>query len=218
MRSELVIFDCDGTLVDSAAMILGSMTAAFTEMDHAPPSGDAIRSIIGLSLDRAVRHLAPELESGEHDNLVAAYKTAFSQFRTNRTHEEPLYAGIAELIDAVEASGAQMAIATGKSMRGMRQLIETHGFAGRFVSVQTADGNPSKPHPEMLYKALADAGVQASSAIMVGDTTFDIEMARAAGVVPVGVAWGFHPTSALEAAGARSIAADADELRRALGL
>jgi phosphoglycolate phosphatase len=210
---EVVVFDCDGTLVDSGAMIVAAMERAFALSDRAPPDATAIRHIIGLSLDEAVRALAPGEAVEVQAALARRYRTAFAALRTDPRFDEPLFPGIGELLVDLDGGSRRLAIATGKSRRGVDHLLGKHGLAGRFVSVQTADGNPSKPHPAMLLQAIAEAGGRPDEACMIGDTTYDMEMATLAGVAAIGVGWGHHTADQLTAAGARAVARDATALR-----
>jgi len=214
---KLAIFDVDGTLVDSQAMIAASLTAAFKAEGLVVPERSRMMSIVGLSLVDAMAVLAPEHEVAAHDRLAAAYKEAFWQHRAEGQHTETLFPGAEELLAKLRARGeVALGIATGKSRRGVAHLIEKHGWEGWFSTVQTSDDHPSKPHPSMVVTALAETAVEPAAAIMIGDTSFDIAMARAAGVGAAGVSWGNHPTAELLTAGAHSIANDFKELERNL--
>jgi phosphoglycolate phosphatase len=210
---KLAIFDVDGTLVDSQAMIAASLTAAFTAEGLAVPERSRMMSIVGLSLVDAMAALAPDHGAAGHERLAAAYKEAFWQHRARGEHTEELFPGAHELLVKLRARGdVALGIATGKSRRGVAHLIEKHGYDGWFATVQTSDDHPSKPHPSMIITALAETGANPASAIMIGDTTFDIAMARAAGVGAAGVAWGNHPVADLTAAGTHTISNDFKEL------
>jgi phosphoglycolate phosphatase len=209
---RLAVFDCDGTLVDGQAPICNSMETAFASAGLPAPERHAIRRIVGLSLPQAVRLLAPEAEEERRRHAVEAYKEAFRACRLDGTLEEPLFDGIAEAIAGLAGRGWTLGVATGKSDRGLTSCLATHGLAERFVTLQTADRHPSKPHPAMLEAALAEAGALADDAVMIGDTTFDMEMARAAGVRAVGVAWGYHSEDELREAGAALVASHPAEL------
>ena len=210
--NRLAIFDCDGTLVDSQHNICAAMAECFGAAGLAPPPHAQTRRVVGLSLIEAMRAMLPDAEPDFHAALAEDYKRAFQAMRARGLDEEPLYEGIAELIDALAADGWLLAVATGKSDRGLKLCLEHHGLGGRFVSLQTADRHPSKPHPSMILTAMAEVGGRAEDTVMIGDTTFDIEMARAAGVGAIGVGWGYHPTVALEAAGAHLIVDRCQEL------
>lgn len=212
MTVRLAVFDCDGTLVDGQAAVCEAMEAAFTFAGLACPPRPLIRRIVGLSLPQAVRHLAPDAAEEHRQMAVEAYKDAFRSARTSGQLEEPLFDGIAELIDRLAGQGWVLGIATGKSDRGLAACLAGHGLAGRFVTLQTADRHPSKPHPAMLEAALLEAGATPADAVMIGDTTFDINMARAAGVRAIGVDWGYHTPQELRQAGAETVVTSAAQL------
>ena len=214
---KLAIFDVDGTLVDSQAMIAASLTAAFRAEGVTVPERSRMMSIVGLSLVDAMAVLAPGQEAVGHERLAAAYKEAFWQHRANGEHTETLFPGAEELLVKLRARGdTALGIATGKSRRGVAHLIEKHGWEGWFATVQTSDDHPSKPHPSMITMALNETATAATQTIMIGDTSYDIAMARAAGVWAAGVAWGNHPPAELTPAGAHSIANNFTELERQL--
>ncbi|UOR09769.1 HAD hydrolase-like protein [Qipengyuania flava] len=210
--SRLVVFDCDGTLVDGQAAICQTMEAAFASTGLVAPERNMVRRMVGLSLPYALRELAPDASDEQRHAVVEAYKTGFRDLRLSGALREPLYDGIAGLIDELSGEGWQLAVATGKSDRGLHACLDTHGIRHRFVSLQTADRHPSKPHPAMLEAALFEAAVQPGDAVMIGDTSFDMEMAVAAGVRAIGVAWGYHEAHELRAAGAVAVAQTAEEL------
>jgi phosphoglycolate phosphatase len=202
MTVRLAIFDVDGTLVDSQATIVGCMQAAFAAEGLPAPTPEAVRRIVGLTLPIATAELLGEPDPARAGRLAERYKEAFFAARARPDFEEPLFPGAREVLDRLLAEGWLLGVATGKAMRGLQAVLERHGLEGRFATLQTADLHPSKPHPAMLEAALAATGCRPEAAFMVGDTTFDILMARAAGVAPIGVAWGNHPPDELEAAGA----------------
>ena len=210
--SRLVVFDCDGTLVDGQAAICETMELAFRNTGLAAPERNKVRRIVGLSLPFALRELAPDATDDERHAVVEAYKAGYRELRLSGALREPLYAGIAALIDELDAEGRLLGVATGKSDRGLHACLDTHGIKHRFVSLQTADRHPSKPHPAMLEAALGDAGVAPADAVMIGDTSFDMEMAQAAGVRAIGVAWGYHEPRELLDAGASAGAETAQQL------
>lgn len=214
---KLAIFDVDGTLVDSSALIAASLTSAFTAEGLVVPERQRMMSIVGLSLLDAMKALAPEEDHPAHERLGAAYKQAFWEHRAKGNHTEDLFDGALELLHKLRArDDVLLGIATGKSRRGVDHLVEKHGFEGWFVTIQTSDNNPSKPHPSMLVTALAETGLEASAAIMIGDTSYDIAMARAAGVGAAGVSWGNHDPAELVKAGAHTISNDFNELEQHL--
>ena len=212
---KLVVFDVDGTLIDSQQMIVSSMNAGFDAagLPHLPR--EAILSIVGLSLPVSVATLVPDASPAEQDRVVDGYRAAYLAARMHL--ESPLYPGAQDCLDALSArDDVALAIATGKARRGLDALIENHGWQRLFVSRQTSDYHPSKPHPAMLEAALYEAGVDAAHACMVGDTEFDIAMGVAAGMPAFGVSWGYHPPARLFAAGAVTVAPDYPALTRAL--
>jgi phosphoglycolate phosphatase len=144
------------------------------------------------------------------------YRSSYRARREEGLVDEPLYDGIADLLAALHRDGWHLAVATGKSDRGLAACLATHGIADLFVSLQTADRHPSKPHPAMLEAALVEAGAQPHQAVMIGDTSFDMLMARSAGVRAVGVSWGYHAPHELLASGALSVADSAAALAAAL--
>ena len=215
--TRLAVFDCDGTLVDSQADVCHAMGEAFAQSALPAPDMNEVRRMVGLSLPVAVRRLMPDLTEEKAAELVAAYKQAFFARRQAGSLNEPLYDGMEDLLRDLHADGWLLAVATGKSQRGLTACLETHGISDLFVSLQTADGHPSKPHPAMLETALAQAGVNAEEAVMVGDTSFDMEMACNASVRAIGVAWGYHAPDELVQYGAAEIARDMTHLKEILG-
>lgn len=214
---KLAIFDCDGTLVDSQANICLAMEHAFDEARITPPSRHATRRIVGLSLVEAMRMLLPDAEAQVHVDMAERYKASYLILRNNGLEHEPLYDGIAALLSSMDESGWLLGVATGKSDRGLERCLDHHGIKGLFVTLQTADRHPSKPHPAMVYQALADAGVEAKDSVVIGDTVYDIHMGKAAGARTIGVNWGYHPVDELRGAGADAIAESMDELEALLG-
>ena len=215
---RLAIFDCDGTLVDSQHGICASMDAAFATEGLVSPGRAATLSIVGLSLAEAVASLLPEHDAALRRRIVEAYKSDFHARRHMGQCEHSLFTGIAALLDALDDAGWLMGVATGNSDRGLAHTLEAHGLECRFVTLQTADRHPSKPHPAMIEAALAEAGVNRDAAIMIGDTSFDMAMARSAGVRALGVGWGYHRPDMLRSAGAHSVAMDSAELAHHIGL
>ena len=215
---KLVIFDCDGTLVDSQHNIVAAMSQAIGEAGLPAVPRAAILSMVGLSLPLAIARLLPEVGPDLHARVTEGYRGAFGILRRDPAHHEPLYDGIAELLDTLSRrDDVLLGIATGKSVRGVTALLERMDLGRHFVTIQTADTNPSKPDPAMLLAAMTEAGVDAGDTVMIGDTTFDIEMARFAEVAPLGVGWGYHPPADLQEAGALSVSRDAGELGLAIG-
>lgn len=211
--NRLALFDCDGTLVDSQANICLAMEQAFADAALVAPPRAAIRRIVGLSLVEAIETLLPDAEPALHRQLAAAYKQTFFTLRTNgEMAPEPLFHGIAQALERLSADGWLLGVATGKSDRGLAHILQVHGLTDAFVTLQTADRHPSKPHPAMVRAALAEAGAAPETTVMIGDTSFDMAMGRAAGTRALGVAWGYHPPADLIAAGAHAVADTADQI------
>ena len=204
--NRLAIFDCDGTLVDSQHNICLAMEDSFQRSGLAPPEREAIRRIVGLSLLEAVQALAPEAHPDLHMQLGEDYKTAFQRLRGRGLVDEPLFEGITDALSTLVEDGWLLGVATGKSDRGLALCLDHHGIGRHFVTLQTADRHPSKPHPSMIQQAMAEAGAGPETTMMIGDTAYDIGMARAAGVTAVGVAWGYHDETELFAEGAHHVA------------
>lgn len=218
-RLALVIFDMDGTLVDSQAHIHASMQAAFRAEGLTPPDRPTTLGIVGLSLPQAIALLAPGEGAARVARLVEGYKQAYADLRSSagEAAASPLYPGALAALDRLGARDeVLLGVATGKSRRGLDHVLETHGLRRHFVTTQVADDHPSKPHPSMIQAALAETGTDPARAVMVGDTSYDMEMGRAAGIRCIGVAWGYHPEVQLRAAGAHEIVTDFPALEAAL--
>lgn len=204
---KLIVFDVDGTLVDSQHHIHAAMTEAFEEAGLTAPTLAEVHRVIGLSLPVALAQVRPGLAAAAVDRIVQGYK---GSFRAKRLRDDaPLFPGARDCLRALAARGDLiLGVATGKGRRGLDAMLEHHGLTRFFDTLQCADDHPSKPHPGMVLAAMDAAGTGPRATMMVGDTTFDVEMARAAGARPVGVGWGYHPADALHAAGAAAIAPD----------
>ena len=218
---DLIIFDLDGTLINSEAIILEAQYETFKRCGRVHPGREAGLGIVGLTLDIAMAQLAGLVEPD--DVLTETYRQVFSGMRvraeTDPSLDEPLFAGVAEtLAELKRQSGLKLGIATGKSRKGAEFIVARHGWQGLFDTVQSADDAPSKPHPGMIQRAMAETGAAPARTAMVGDSSFDIEMAVAAGVVPVAVSWGFQPVEKLVTLGARYVLREFPELPAALGL
>lgn len=208
---KLVVFDVDGTLVDSQHLIVAAQGQAFAENGLPAPARRDALSVVGLSLPQAFRRLVGE--DGPIAELSESYKRAYNRLRVDPDYEEPLFPGMAGLMATLHARpDVLLGLATGKSRRGVDRLVEHHGWSGWFATTQSADDAPSKPDPTMLLQAMAEAGCGPESTVMIGDTTFDIGMAVAAGAAAVGVTWGYHPTGALYGAGAVAVVETAGAL------
>ncbi|PTQ12816.1 haloacid dehalogenase [Sphingomonas oleivorans] len=206
MSNRLAIFDCDGTLVDSQHNICTAMQQGFVAAGLTPPSREATLNIVGLSLVEAMQALLPDADPDLHVALGDHYKRAFTDLRAGGLVHEPLFEGMADALDALDRAGWLLGVATGKSDRGLGLCLDHHGLKQRFATLQTADRHPSKPHPSMIHQAMADAGADPQSTVMIGDTSYDIAMAKAAGVTAIGVAWGYHRPAELYAEGADLVA------------
>lgn len=204
--TKLAIFDCDGTLVDSGATIHRALAETFELHGIAIPPPCESRKVIGLSLTQAMSALVPAAAEADHVRLAETYKGCFHRARQEGRVEEPLFDGILDLLDTLESEGWLLAVATGKSDRGLRLCLESHGLHARFISLQTADRHPSKPSPQMALTAMTDAGAPPERTIVVGDTSFDMGMAASAGAIGIGAAWGYHEPQELLAAGATAVA------------
>lgn len=208
---NLVIFDLDGTLINSEAIILEAQFETFARCGLKHPGREAGLGIVGLTLDIALMRLAG-LERPD-DVLTETYRQVFGAMRLQAESDpklaEPLFPGVAEMLaELSRRPDTVLGIATGKSRRGADYIIERHGWGGLFATTQTADDAASKPHPEMILRAMRETGAQPGATLMIGDSNFDMEMAVAAGVAPVAVSWGFQSVPALKAAGAAHVIED----------
>lgn len=201
----LAVFDCDGTLVDSQHNIVAAMSEAWQSFGLQPVTGSAVRRVVGLPLVDAIAVLFPEGERTDHIALSDLYKDAFRTLRQKSDHSEPLYPGAVEALDNLEAAGVLLGVATGKSRRGLVETLDRHGLARRFAVLKTADDAPGKPNPDMLLAAMEETGASPQTTVMIGDTVFDIEMARNAEISAIGVSWGYHDPVELVSAGAIEI-------------
>ena len=204
---KLIVFDMDGTLVDSLASIKAAMVSAFGAVGRPAPDPKAVSRIVGLSLPEAMDRLCPGLDEAALDQLVEAYKASFkSRAEGGQDRKSGLYPGTLEALERLAARDeVLLGIATGKSRRGLDRVLDEHGLTHFFVTTQAADDPPSKPHPSMLFQTMKDSGAEARNAIMVGDTSFDMEMGQAAGFATLAVDWGYHPREMLEPIATRMI-------------
>ncbi len=213
----LVVFDVDGTLVDSQHHILAAMRFAFGSAGLPLPERETALGVVGLSLPQAMAALVPHLGPAEVEALVAHYRTSFIEQRAGIDGVPPLYPGARAALERLAAQPATLiGVATGKARRGLDHILAAHGLAHLVTTAQTADDHPSKPHPSMLIAALSATGVEPSRAVMVGDTEFDVAMGRAAGMATIGVAWGYHRPERLRDAGADAVIESFDALDAAL--
>ena len=208
---KLVIFDVDGTLVDSQDFIVEAQTRAFAAHGMVAPSRDKMLSIVGLSLVQAFIELTGDADKAV--TLAQAYRDAWQVMRLDPAYADSLYAGAREAVELLaQRDDVLLGVATGKSVKGVHHMFDEHGWHQHFVTVQTSDHHPSKPHPSMILAALGETGIAPVDTVMIGDTAFDMEMARAAGVRRIGVTWGYHDASRLTAGGAEHLVADYPEL------
>jgi phosphoglycolate phosphatase len=213
-RLKLIIFDCDGTLVDSQHMICAAMQRAYDAHGLVCPPRERVLSIVGLSLREAFERLSGGASGFPIDGLIERYKEAFFELRHSPEHQEPLYPGARQAVTTLSArEEVLLGIATGKSQRGVRAILTHHDLLEHFATIKTADDAPSKPHPGMILEAMREAGAEPQDTIMIGDTSYDMEMARAAGVHAIGVSWGYHPPTLLERSGAHTVVSGFAELQ-----
>lgn len=203
---RLIVFDFDGTLVDSQAAIVQAMAEGFVSADLPAPGAASVRRVIGLKLEVAIAALLPDGgDARACAEIARGYREAFFTLRTRPDHHEPMFPRARETLAALDQGDVLLGIATGKARRGLLASLERHGIAHHFVTLQTADDGPGKPHPTILRQAMREAGVEAEETVMIGDTVFDMDMAGRAGVAALGVAWGYHAPPELTAAGAARI-------------
>ena len=216
---RLILFDCDGTLVDSQHMIFAAMNRAFGELGLPGRPRHAVLGIIGLSLPEAINRLVEDAERDAVPALCEGYRQAFGALRSGPSVPEPMFDGARDMILSLcEYDHVLLGIVTGKSQRGVRVFLDREQLHECFVTIQTADDAPSKPHPGMIERALSETGADAAQTVVIGDTTFDMRMARNAGVRGIGVDWGYHDGGALIEAGASALAEDFAQLSDLLGI
>ncbi len=212
---RLAVFDCDGTMVDSQHSIVSAMNTAFAAKGVGKPSAESVRRVIGLPLVEAIAILLPEVDSAVHHELREGYRDAYSTARKKGLINDPLFPGLVETLDIFEDMKWILGVATGKSRPGLENTLRTHDLHDRFVTLQTADVAAGKPSPDMLFRAMSETGAEPDQTVMISDTTFDMEMARNAGTLAIGVAWGYHDTEELSEAGAQIVVHSYREIPRA---
>ncbi|MEQ9490949.1 MAG: HAD-IA family hydrolase [Alphaproteobacteria bacterium] len=212
----LAVFDCDGTLVDSQHTIVTCMQNAFADSGLQPVEADAIRHMVGLSLLDGIARLAPGESTERHLEIAERYRTAFQAARNRPDHDEPLYPGARECLEVIENQNIVMAVATGKGRRGLETTLSRHSIRDRFSVLKTADDGPGKPNPAILLDAIAESGASPETTVMIGDTVFDMELAKNANVSAIGVSWGYHPPGELKRYGADMIVRNYHEVPAAL--
>lgn len=209
---KLVIFDLDGTLIDTVAIFVGTITSVLEVMGQPVPDEKIIRSISGLGVQVGIRRIAPGLNEGQIDELIELYRKEFLA-RASQSMQEQLFFGAMEALNRLHGRGdIVMAVATGKSGSGTDRVLKSHDILKLFTSVHTPDSNRSKPDPDMVHSAMSIADCTRQNTIMIGDTTHDMEMAVNAGTHALGVSWGYHEPDELKAAGAHLIINEMDQL------
>lgn len=211
MSRRLVIWDVDGTIVDSAGEIAAIMASAFADDGLAAPPPEAVRGTIGLTLPVAFERLHPGLGDKRLAHLSDLYRAHSRRHRDEGgLGGSPLFPGIRTTLEMLAQGGeTHLAVATGKSLQSVMPILDGHGLTDMFASIQVSDNHPSKPHPSMVLAAMAETGAAPARTVMIGDTSFDMDMARAAGVAALAVSWGYHPAETLVA---DAVAYDAGEL------
>lgn len=210
---RLIVFDCDGTLVDSAQIVVASIEAAWRANGLAPPSSSVIRQSIGLALERVIQSLAQDETREVHLALMEAFRDHYHANVRSDRFDEPLYDGCEAVLRELAATpDIVLGIATGKGQRGLRATLEKHGLTDLFSVLKTANDGPSKPDPTILLDATTEMGVSVWNTTMIGDTVFDMALAQRAGAHALGVAWGYHAPVELLKAGAFKVAQHYAEL------
>ncbi len=214
---KLVMFDMDGTLIDTAALITEHMTTTFAHAGLEPPTPEQSRRVIGLSLPNAMLQLLGTGDADLANTLAEDYRAHYRASLVSAEGREGLFPGCREVLDLLhERADTLLGIATGKGLNGVHRLTELHGIAEHFSTLQTPDHNPSKPHPGMMLRAMDEMGADKSQTVIIGDTTFDIEMGKAAGTKTIGVTWGYHDPRDLVGAGADILVEDYADLPAAI--
>ena len=206
LAPTLIVFDCDGTLVDSQYLIAEAMRQAFLASELSPPERADILRTVGLSIPEAMKRLSPEQLPETREELCQNYRDCCTFLRRQHGAKEPLFPGAASLLLNLAArDDVLLGIATGKSRRGVARFIEQNDLEGIFSTIQTADDAPSKPHPAMLLQAMEMTGASPETTVMIGDTAFDMIMATCANVASIGVTWGYHSIAELKRSSAKTI-------------
>jgi len=207
---ELLVFDWDGTLMDSAGAIVASLQGACADLGLPVPSEESARYVIGLGLDDAMTHILPGVKPSDYPRVAERYRAHF----LNQDSGTALFSGAAELVTALHEAGFLLAVATGKGRRGLERALAATGLKPYFHATRCADEGFSKPHPGMLQALMEELDVDRERTLMIGDTTHDMEMARAAGVPRLGVAYGAHARAALLDYGPLACVEDFESLRQ----
>lgn len=217
MMPRLFLFDCDGTILDSFGIIHDSISQTFTEFGHRPPEPAETRSIIGLTLVYSLARLRKTEVTDEISNMALRYKEIFHEKYRSPGFSQSLYPGMGALVETLAVKpDTKLGLITGKSRRGLDLFFTMHGYRSCFGPIRTADDCPSKPDPAMVSESCAEAGIDPVRTVVIGDSIYDMQMAKSAGARAIGVAWGYHEVSDLKAAGADDIALDSGHLIRLL--
>lgn len=215
---NLILFDADGTLVDSQAIIHDSMVATFDSFGEPIPSLEQSRSIVGLSLELAICTLLDRQKDARTAAMTARYKEAYLDRVHLPEYETKLFPGIRNLIETLgDQDEFLIGMVTGKSRAGIDRLLDGQAMRSFFVTSRCADDCPSKPHPAMVLECCDETGTDPRNTIVIGDTSFDMEMAKSAGAGAIGVSWGYHPVDRLRRSGADTIVNHADEVMHRIG-
>lgn len=209
-RFDLIVFDWDGTIVDSAAKIANCIRSAAADLELAVPTVEQARHVIGLGLLDALAHAVPSLQSHRAEEFSARYRHHYLACEP----EIVLFEGMQALLDELTAAEVPLAVATGKTRRGLARAFDSTGLGARFAASRCADESQSKPHPAMLLDLAKQLGVKPTRMLMIGDTTHDLQMASAAGAAAVGVTYGAHLRSHLAPLAPLALAASVAELSR----
>jgi len=205
---DLIVFDWDGTLFDSTALIARCIQAACADVGEPVPSVQDASYVIGMGLTEALQHAAPGLPAEKYPELGARYRHHYA----SRQNELSLFDGVLPMLQGLRERQHLLGIATGKTRRGLDDVLHSVQLRGLFDATRTADETRSKPHPQMLQELLAELGVDAHRALMIGDTTHDLQLAANAGVASVGVSYGAHEPATFADLGPRHIAHSVEEL------
>ncbi len=209
-RFDLIAFDWDGTLFDSTAIIVRSIQDAVRDVGGTVPTDEAAAWVIGMALPQALAHAAPDVPSERYTELGNRYRYHYLQHQDDLS----LFDGVLPMLEGLRTRGHLLAVATGKSRRGLDQVLHQVQLRGMFDGSRTADETAGKPHPLMLQELMAEFGVEPERLLMIGDTTHDLAMARAAGCASVGVGYGAHDTAGFAELGPLCVASSVADLHR----
>jgi phosphoglycolate phosphatase len=210
LRYPLIVFDWDGTLFDSAAVITDCIIDAARDLGLRVPDRATASHVIGLGLSDSLRHALPDLAPERYPDFLVRYRQYFLDKEDSLT----LFSGITELLEELKGRGHHLAVATGKPRRGLDKALQSSRVGALFVATRCGDECHSKPHPAMLLELMEERGLRASDLLMIGDTSHDLQMAKSAGVDAIAVTYGAHPEASLRGHGPRACVTSVDELRR----